>query len=822
MYRLRSRTTIAIVGAVGVLALTVGCATSRVARQGKDAARKLNWDGAVYYYLEALARDPQNVEYRMALERARQKGAQEHFKRGMALKDAGRLVAAQNEFQMAVQLDPTHQYAAQELAKVKHDIDILSRPHGKETLAQMKAKAAEAKVKPPLLNPRSDEPITLSFPKPKSVKEIYRAMGKAYGFNVLFDPKLKDDKLSIELKDVTAEQALEIVMQAAGHFYKVLDEHTIIVADDTPQNRRDYEDLVIKTFFLSNADVKDVDKMLRSLIEARRIATNEQLNAITLRDTADKVAIAEKLIDTNDKAKAEVMVDVELMEVNSTKLQQLGTELTTTPLKLPLTLNSDKLDSNGQMRLADLNSITRGQWSITVPNVIIDLVKSTTEAVSLAQPQMRITEGEKGSLVIGQKTPVPVTSFNTSQTVGGNIVPITSYQYQDVGIKITVEPRVHHNREVTLKVNVEVSQVNSTTDSGQPVIGTRTIDTVIRLQDGETNMLVGLYKEDRSSSKTKIPFLSDIPLLGRLFTNDSRNRSVVDLVMTLTPHIIRYPDIREADLAPLWVGTEKRISYYGNSPRVRSGSGVPGPFDIQQKRLGIAPNRNMQRRLPGTATRSRRVTPSRTNRGAPGTSLVPSGGPSTSKSMTSTLDTSGDSVAAQDATSQDGGGSTDTVTTEDTAGDSQTVAADEGDQQQPMPLLVSLEPSAVSLRPGDESTLRLMLDSNGGTFRMPLTLSYDSERVQLEDVSVAPGVIEVGRNWNHQDGFITLDLIVTAQDPGSRPLATLHLRGLSPGSAPLGLSSDGAVSGKGDHLNVGVTDGAAYVLGDRLTVGGGS
>jgi len=821
VYRLRSRTAIAVVGAAVALALTVGCATSRVARQGELAARNLNWDGAVYYYLEALARDPQNIEYQMALARARQKGAQEHFKRGMALKDAGRLVAAQNEFQMAVQLDPTHQYAAQELQKVRHDIDILSRPNGQETLAQMKAKAAEAKVKPPLLNPRSREPISLSFPKPKSVKEIYRAMGKAYGFNVLFDPKLKDDKLSIELKDVTAEQALEIVMQAAGHFYKVLDEHTIIIADDTPQNRRDYEDLVIKTFFLSNADVKDVDKMLRSLIEARRIATNEQLNAITLRDTADKVAIAEKLIDTNDKAKAEVMVDVELMEVNSSRLQELGTKLETQSFGL----NLDHAavtggSSDTPIRLNQLSNITNGAWSLTVPNVIINLVKSTTDAVSLAQPQMRITEGEKGSLVIGKKEPVPVTSFNTSQTVGGNIVPITSYQYQDVGIKITVEPRVHHNREVTLKITVEVSQVSGHSPGGQPIIGTRNIDTVIRLQDGETNMLVGLYKEDRSSTKTKIPLLSDIPLLGRLFTNDSRSRSVVDLVLTLTPHIIRYPDIREADLAPLWVGTEKRISYYGNSPRIRSGSGEEGPFGGDQRRLGIAPSPDMTRRLTGTATRTRRVNPARGGRRAPGVSLVPSGGLK-KESMTSTLDTGGGATDAQGVTTQDSGQTSGTETSQDTAQSTEAGTSAGGGQAQEMPLLVSLEPSAVSLRPGDESTLQLMLDSNGGTFRMPLTLSYDSARVELENISAAPGVIEVGRNWNHDEGWITLDLIVTAPDAGSRRLATLRLRGRSPGPAPLSLSSDGAVSGDGAKLNVGVTDGAAYVLGDKLSAGGG-
>ena len=299
-----------------VLAIFAGCSTGRKAREGRDAIQSENWDAAVYNYLELVAKDPDNLEYRIGLRRARQKAANEHFQRGLTFREIGRLGEARNELQMAIQLDPTHQYGAQVLAEVEAELELLSRPNGQVALEELKRRAREAKVQPPILNPASNEPITLIFPKAKPVKEIYEAIGKAYGFNVIFDPKLKDDRLAVELRDVSAERALEIVMQAAGHFYKVLDERTIIVAEDTPQNRREYEDLVIKTFFLSNADVKDVDKLLRSLIEARRLATNEQLNAITLRDTADKVAIAEKLIAVNDKAKAEVLVDVELMEVD--------------------------------------------------------------------------------------------------------------------------------------------------------------------------------------------------------------------------------------------------------------------------------------------------------------------------------------------------------------------------------------------------------------------------------------------------------------------------------------------------------------------------
>ncbi len=487
-----------------------GCSSAQqTANDGEEAFESENWDAAVYFYLQALADEPDNTEYKLKLTFARQKASARHFQRGTMLRQLGRLKAARDELQMAVQLDPTNQFAEQLLGRVQEEIEILGRPDGARELEEIKRAAREAKVKPPVLDPKSKDRITLNFPKPKPVQEIYRAMAKAYGFNILFDPKLKEDRLSIELNDLTAEQSLEMVMQASGHFYKVLDEHTIIVVDDTPQNRREYEDLVIKTFFLSNADVKDVDKLLRSLIEARRLSTNEQLNAITLRDTADKVAIAEKLIAVNDKAKAEVLVDVELLLMSSRNDSNLGAALSsyTFNLGLDTAAVSGTEGQDGALYLDQIKDISRGNWFINIPSVVINL------AISSAQPQLRITEGEKASLLIGDRVPIPVTSFNTSNNIGGSVTPITSFQYQDVGIKIDVEPRVHHNREVTLKLTVEVSNLGEEVSVGPGqtavTIGTRTITSVIRLKSGESSLLAGLIRRDQGEVITKTPLLSE-------------------------------------------------------------------------------------------------------------------------------------------------------------------------------------------------------------------------------------------------------------------------------------------------------------------------
>lgn len=573
-----------------IAVLPSACSSYRYTRRASDAIKTENWDAAVYDYMEALAQDPGNVKLKMELQRVRLKAAHEHFQRGMHFKEAGELRRAQAELELAVQLDPTQQYAEMELQKVRKDVAVLSQEGGAAKLAEMKKAASEMKVKPPMLNPASDEPMTLSFPNQTNVRDIYKAIGQAFGINILFDPKLKDVKISIELKNVTARQALEAVMQAAGHFYKVLDEKTVIVVDDSPQNRRDYEDLVVKTFFLSNADVKDVNNMLRALIDARRIAINEQLNSVVIRDTADKVAIAERLINTNDKAKAEVLVDVELIQVDSTKLRDIGTSLSSYGYNLAV--DSRQLGASaagGAVPITSIPNITRSMWTMVLPTVTINFIKSAGETQTLAQPQLRITEREKANLVIGQKVPIPTTTFNTTQTIGGNIVPITAFQYQDVGIKLDIEPRVHHNNEVTLKLKVEVSDLGTAVQvSGQPnqyPINTRSIDTVIRLKDGETSLLAGLLKQTNATNTSGLPWLSDIPVIGRLFTDNSKTVNQTDLVLTLTPHIIRNPDITEEDLAPLWVGTENRVTIFGNSPRVRSAvtagplggdSGVPG------------------------------------------------------------------------------------------------------------------------------------------------------------------------------------------------------------------------------------------------------
>jgi general secretion pathway protein D len=562
-----------------VLTTLAGCTSFHAYRRAQIAERDGDWDQAVILYMDAASQEPGNLSYRSALLRAKISASQQHFEKAKQYLAARVPERALVELQNAVDLDPTNQYAEVELAKVRRALDAAARNQpAPATIDEMKAKTRGTSAQPPLLSPRSPDPINVNFPQPTSILTIYRALAKGFGFNVFFDPNMRDQQLAIELNEVTAEKALEVICRAGQHFYKVVDEHTILIAPDNAQNRRLYEDQVIQTFFLSNADPKIIMNLLRSLVDARKLSPNEQLNALTIRETADKVKVAESLIRANDKAQAEVVVDIELMQLNTSKLRDLGMQLTDYRVEQNLDLGS----KDAVLRLSDLQFLNQSSWALKIPGFVYSFLKQRGDAQLLAQPRLRISEGKTGKLTIGDKIPIPVTTFNSANVQGGSIVPITSFQYTDVGIKIELEPRVHHNREVTLKLKIEVSnragEVAVPGGGSQPIIGTRAIESTIRLQDGETNFLAGLIRTDETGLERGIPGLSDVPLLGRLFSQHRVDNQRTDLILTLTPHIVRTPDITEEDLLPMWVGTEQNVSFRGSNARIESD--IQGPFDV--------------------------------------------------------------------------------------------------------------------------------------------------------------------------------------------------------------------------------------------------
>jgi len=567
-----TRRIVGIAVAVGLLALS-GCTAQKAFHTAEQAARRDNWDQAVLSYSKAVALAPGNSRYEIALERAKLKASAEHFEKAKRYAKSAQWDLAVTEYQQTLLLFPGNQHAADELDRAL--AMIRRRDEQPSAMERLKAQAQKDAVSPPKLSAKSNIPIQVQF-RDKPIGQIFDVIGKASQINFIYDEKTDLNKpMTIEIGSVTLEKALDILMLQTKNFYKVIDEHTLLIAPDNRQKRQELEDQVIRTFYLSSAETKQVVSVIRTLLNSRQVAENDALNSVSIKDTPDKVAIAARLIDSNDKSKGEVIIDVQLMEINRKTLSTLGIDLSSKSLTFQF------LDGKAFVPMNNLSSLKQqGNWLMgPIPSVVVNFLKSDSDTKTIAQPQLRVSEGEKAEIVIANRVPIPNTSFNSSQTVGGNIVPITSFTYQNVGITLQIEPRVHHNKEVSLKVQVEVSNLAGAVDLGtgvtQPIIGTRQVQTVIRLRDGESNLLAGLIKRDDKATKSGVAGLTDIPGLGDVFSTKTNDREDTDIVLTLTPYIVRIPDIQEDDLQTLWVGTEDNMRLRGP---VRGVMGV-SPFE---------------------------------------------------------------------------------------------------------------------------------------------------------------------------------------------------------------------------------------------------
>ncbi len=746
--------------------LLPGCTSQRTFRDAEREEARQHWDLAVLAYQKAVELEPENNRYRLALTRARLRAAQVHQEKGKLYRASGQLDIARVELEQAIALDSTNDACRVELRKLDEEIETRRKENeGSTPIEKAKAKTKGVRASAPMLNPASTKPIDLVFPQETNVKKIYQFLAAAAGINIIFDPQLKDDKYALDLRGVAFQKALETVMRQAGHFYKVLDEKTIIVAQDTKQNRQEYEDLVIRTFFLSNGDVKDVSAMVRSILDLRRLALIPQLNAIVIRDTADKVSVAERIIEVNDKAKSEVLIDVELIQINTQKLLELGTSLGSYSTTGAIYGSDGKQVS--VLPWNDLWKISLSDFSFSVPTITFNFIKNNTDSEVLAKPQLRIAEGEKAQLIIGDKQPVPVTTLNTQQAIGGTgIIPITSFQYQDVGIKVEIEPRVHHNKEITLKLTVEASNISgyvpNTSGPSQPIIGTRTITSTIRLRDGETNVLAGMIRKDTSQTKTTIPFLGDLPLIGTLFSDVKDETKRTDLLLTLTPRIVRQPQITEEDLLPIWVGTENNVSFSGLSTRLESPNAPGSPFD------------------PGTPA------PGANRPVAPAGSAAPAGpafpqGSAPSDPFRRTTPTKG----AQVSTGAD-----------DAVGSTQAAAT---------PVLLLLRTDAESLAAGSTATVTLEgLSGLADLNAMELTLEWDPAVVDVTGISPGPWMGQSPGNPVRFDaervaGSARLQFNRSGAAVGlpSGELVRLKVKGLAAGETSIRLTTGSALGRSG-------------------------
>ena len=539
---------------LGVLCLA-GCATSSAFRNGERAERAQDYDRAVVEYTKVLRASPGNAAARTALERARLRAAQDHFARGRRLAGTERYEEAVVEFQLASELNPTDPQIEEALrgARQRLRTKLAVSRGGKTELQALVQRARE--LPPPGLDLPTDLklPDTLTFSNAGS-RMVYTALGRIAGFNVVFDPGFRDAPISLDLRNSTLLNALTSLTASTATFYRVTAPKTVTIIPDTPAKRREYEEAVVQTFFLSNADIKEVTDLLRIVVDVRQISPITANNSISLKDTPERIAAAGRLIAAIDKARPEVIIDVELLEIDRTRLREFGLQVASPGS--PGISGSADVNRDG-LTLQTLRNLTQADVFMSgIPGLYYRLLKNDANTRTLANPQLRISEGIAAQAKFGERVPVPITTFAPIATGGINQQPITSYVYENIGVNIDITPRTHHDDEVSLALKVSVGSISGTGFGGLPTFGNREINTTIRLKDGETNMLAGLIRDDERTVLSGVPGLSDIPLIGRLFANQRREAQQTDIVLTLTPHIVRVLEVSEDDLRPFRLGRD--------------------------------------------------------------------------------------------------------------------------------------------------------------------------------------------------------------------------------------------------------------------------
>jgi general secretion pathway protein D len=532
-----------------------GCASSNAMRSGRLAEQGQDYDAAVVEYTKALQHHPQDQEIRKSLERAKLRASQDHFTRARRLEETGKYEEAVVEFEIAAELNPRSKEiedaARDNRARLRTRIAVARE--GKTHLETLIEHSRT--LSPPGLDLPTDVklPASLVF-RGAPTRDVFTAIARMANLSVVFDPDLRDQLVSVDLHNTALEDALNSVASSTRTFYRVVGQRTIMVIPDTPTKRRDYEEEIVRTFYLSNADLKEAIDLLRIVIDARRIAPLAATNAITIKDTPERVTAAARVLAAIDKARPEVIIDVELLEVDRTKLREYGLQIASPGSP---GINGQVDINKPGLTLHDVTTLTQSGVLLTnVPALFYRLLKSDTSTRTLANPQLRTLEGVAAQARFGDRVPVPVTTFAPIATGGVQQQPITSFNYENIGVNIDITPRTHHDDEVSLSLKIAISNISGTGFGGLPTFGNREVNTVIRLRDGETNILAGLIRDDERRVLEGIPGLSDMPVVGRLFSHTQKETTETDVVLTLTPRIIRVLDLSEDDLRPFRVGRD--------------------------------------------------------------------------------------------------------------------------------------------------------------------------------------------------------------------------------------------------------------------------
>jgi general secretion pathway protein D len=542
-----------------------GCSEHKAVTQ--NAGKQLclqNPDAALEFYEKASKADPTNAQYRSRAMQCRLEASQKHIQTGRAARARDDLQSALAEFQRALAIDPASSVANQEIQATRALLDSLNTKRQSESaVPQPEANLAEG---PPELKPLSIAPINIRMTNDARV--IYETVGKLAGLTVIFDPDFPARRISVELADATIAQALDVVSIEAKAFWKPVTQNIILIVPDQPAKRRDYEEQVVQMFYLANTvlpqDLTEIVTGLRQLLDLKRIQQVNAQNILLIRDTPDKLAVAERIIRALDNAKPEVVLQVEVLQARRDRVHELGIDPDTSA-SISF-VNPDSSSSSSSSNKLPLNKLlSSGDYSVTLPGATIKALLTDSATRIIQNPELRSIDGQPAKLRVGDRVPVATGSFQAGSAAGINPLVNTQFQYIDVGVNADITPRIHPDREVSLKVSIEVSSVTGTSTIGgiqQPIISQRKIEHDIRLKEGEASILGGLFEHIDTKTLNGWPGFAHIPLLHYLFSSESTDHQENEVLVILIPRIVRLPALTPADLRPLSTGTESNIQVH--------------------------------------------------------------------------------------------------------------------------------------------------------------------------------------------------------------------------------------------------------------------
>jgi general secretion pathway protein D len=819
----------------------------RYLAQGRIHEEKREWDAALENYEKALSEDPSESVYQMATQKARFQASQMHVGMGLKARGQGQLGDALLEFQKAFAIDPGSMVADQEIRRTQ---DMIQRERkrveetGKESAPEQRAltpveemkreneKKMDRMLPAPELKPLNPLPSMKISGQP--VKVIFDTIGKVGGISVLWDPDYTNpskNSLNVDLEEgTTVQQALDYVAVVTKSYWKPLSSNTIFVTNDNPNKRRDYAEMVAQTFYINNVslpqEIQEIVNAVRSVTELQRVVAYNAQRAIIVRGEADQVALAGKMIHDLDKPRAEVVVDILVLEASSTFSRQITAAIASTGLNLPVNFNprasiqaqSTSSTSTGTttgttgtgttvgttgttttgttgttgssttglaIPLNQLGHIASSDFSTTLPGALLQAALSDAKTKVLQAPQLRAVDNAKASLKIGQKEPTASGSFQPGiGGVGINPLVNTQFQFIDVGVNVEILPQVHDNGDVSLHVDVDISNIAGQVNLGginQPIIGQRHIVHDVRLHEGEVNLLAGLIQTQDDKTVTGIPGLASIPILGRLFSGESVDHNRDEIMIALIPHVIRKPEITPENLRGIAVGnaTSIKLSYAQPktdevaAPKAGQGpAGAAGQAPAEAGAAGQAPGAGFAT-APGAALTPPATAPPAT---APPAIAPPPGPPATAPPAT-----------APPATTPRTGGEVPPAGT----------------------ARVHFSPAQVDTSVSSSITVALTLDEGKDVTGAPLEIQFDPKILRLNDIVRGDFFSRDGqqplfaKNILNDTGTASIQLNRMAGTPGvtgSGVLVTLNFQAVSKGTTAVTISNLSVKNSQGQAI----------------------